>query len=188
MPWSISTQPAPDAEALDAVKDQVRERGDHFDAELTRIITESIRFVQEITNRQLMNATAVYTLERFPGGSAKLFLPPSPLVSVTSVTYTDTSDVSQTWSGSSYDTTTNTEPGYLRPVYNTSYPTDTRGRADVIVTYVVGYGTGWESVDPKAQRLVLMQAETLFRGTDWGELWNQTLSSVSVGDDPCVYV
>jgi len=188
MPWSISTQPAPDAEALEAIKDQVRERGDHFDAELTRILAESIRFVQDITHRQLMSATAVYTLERFPIGSTKLVLPPSPLSSVTSVTYTDRDDAPQTWSDTLYDVTINTEPGYLRPVYNGNYPSDARSRADVIVTYVAGYGAGWESIDPKAQRLVLMQAETLFRGTDWGDLWNHTLSSVMVGDDPCVYI
>ena len=115
MPWTIATQPELDPLALGSLKAQVRESSNVFDDELTRVLAEAVDIIQSVTHRQLINATAVFTRERFPVGSAKLVLPPSPLVSVTSVSYTDTDDASQTWSNTLYDVTINTEPGYLRP-------------------------------------------------------------------------
>ncbi len=191
MPWSIATQPVLDSAALEALKDQVRELSNAFDAELTRILREAVDSVQQITNRQLITADVVYTRERFPGGGQKLFLPPSPLVSVTAVKYTDTSDLQKTWASVNYQVVTNEEPGYLRPVFTSAggykaYPTDARSRADVVVEYKAGYGTTWSKVDPRVQRAVLLVAEQLYRPDPaMADFVRAALDQVLVGDELC---
>lgn len=186
MPWTIATQPELDPLALESLKSQVRELSNVFDDELTRVLAEAIDIIQSVTHRQLVNATAVFTRERFPVGSRKMVLPPSPLSSVTSVAYTDRDDASQTWSDTLYDVTTNTEPGYLRPIYNGNYPSDARSRSDVIVTYVAGHGTSWSTVDPRVQRAVILQAQQIYEpDRAMSDLLVQAIDHALVGDELC---
>lgn len=186
MPWTVATQPDLDPSALESLKSQVRESSNVFDDELTRVLAEAVDIIQSVTHRQLINATAVFTRERFPVGSAKLVLPPSPLVSVTSVAYTDGDDAGQTWSDTLYDVTTNTEPGYLRPVFNGNYPSDARSRSDVIVTYVTGFGISWSTVDARIQRAVILQAQMFYEPDKADtDLLKQSIDHAMVGDELC---
>lgn len=196
MTWSIASPPELDAGALEDLRLQVREAGTGFDDELTRNLNASVVYLQGNKNRQLLNATVVYTRERFPHShhhghhhhhghsSGRFYLPPSPLVSVTSVQYVDGDGATQTWLNSLYDVVINTEPGYLEPVHGETYPQNSR---DVTVTYVSGYGTTWGTVDEMVRQVVLMRAETFYRGTDWQGLLEQLTENVSVGDEFFAY-
>ncbi len=184
MSWSIASPPALDSKALEDFRLQVREASTAFDDELTRNLNAAVSVLQKELNRQFLNATAVYTRERFPPGKDHLFLPPSPLVSVTSLTYTDGDGNSQTWSNTLYDVIINQEPGWVEPVQDESYPQGTR---DVIVTYVSGYGATWGTVDDSIRQVVLMLAETFFRGTDWGDLMDHMRANAKVGDEFYAY-
>ena len=77
-----------------------------------------------------------------------ILIPRSPLQSITAITYTDNDDTAQTWASTNYDVITDAEPGYVRKKYSggqwANYPTN-RPR-DVIIEYVAGYGTDWESL------------------------------------------
>lgn len=187
MPWSIATPPTLDAQALQDLKQQVRELSNSFDDELTRKLNAAVEYIQGVANRQLLNATVVLTrerfprnTERFPRNSMRFYLPPSPLVSVTSVQYIDGSNISQTWNSSLYDVVINQEPGYLEPAWDETYPENSR---DIEVTYVSGYGTDWASVDQSVLQTVLMYADELYRGIDWGDLLRNQINHVMVGDD-----
>ena len=185
MTWS-ATQPALDAEALLAAKRQVRERGDSFDLEIFDKLTAAVLEIQQQVNRQLLTTTFKYRADRFPRGN--FFLPPAPLASVTTVTYLDTNGDLQTWDPAEYEVIADEEPGFLRPVYQMGYPSDARGdRAEVIVTYTSGYGMGWGSVAEDVQDVVLMRTETLYSGTDWGELYEHRLNSIRIGDEHFAY-
>lgn len=180
MNWSIAVQPALGAEALEEFRLQVREQSSAFDDELTRKLNAAVGYIQDVANRQLIDAIVVLTHKKFPHNNERLFLPPSPLLSVSSVQYVDGNNQSQTWNPSLYDVVTNEEPGFVEPAWNERYPDNAR---DVTVTYVSGYGTTWSSVDGSVIQTVLMKGEQLYRGTDWGELLTNQINHVMVGDD-----
>src|SRR5690606_26498646 len=140
--WSLKQTTAPTAEPL------TREEGKphcRIDADLTDedalldiYIAAARDRAEQRTGRQLMPATWKLYLDCFPSWIIRL--PRPPLVSVTSITYVDTSGVTQTLSSSLYEVDTASEPGRIVPAYGQSWPA-TRGEMnDVIVTYEAGYG------------------------------------------------
>lgn len=97
---------------------------------------------QRITGRRFVQAAFEKDLDEFPTGNLEL-LP--DLVSVASVTYTDSDDVSQTLSADDYTVKTTGFVGYIEPV--DSWPT---GATDVLVTFDAGYPVsgGGEATTP----------------------------------------
>lgn len=110
---------------------------------LTELLNAATSFCQrDISgNRQLMSATYDYKLSGFPNGR-KLWLPLPPLSSVTSVTYLDTSDASQTFSSSNYVVNrSDHNQGFIERKYSVSWPA-TSDRADAVtVRFVAGYAS-----------------------------------------------
>ena len=178
-----TAQPALPAAALTAFKEFVRELSTEFDTELTRALTAAVREIQQVSNRQLLNSTYTYRLDNFPN---RFYLPPYPLVSVTAITYLDTSGIRQEWTADNYDIITDTAPGYVRPVYEGTYP-EARARPEPIATYICGYGTTWNMVPEDVQTVVFMRGETIYRGTDWGEMYNERLNAIHTGDEHIAY-
>jgi uncharacterized phiE125 gp8 family phage protein len=87
------------------------------------------------TNRQLITATWQLTLDRFPVGNF-IYLPKPPIQSVTTINYTDSADVVQTFTDWTLDV--EKEPG---EVYRTeSWPAPKDIPSAVKITYVSGYG------------------------------------------------
>jgi len=116
-------------------------------------------YFENATNRQLITATWQFKVATFPNDGGDFILTVSPLQSVTSVTYVNTSDVVTTWDSSNYVVDTDSNVGRLRPAYNVDYPSDVRGYdQDVVVTFVAGYGDAASDVPDGALLAVKLLA------------------------------
>lgn len=98
------------------------------------------QWAEKKTKRAFVTQTWRMRLERFPINEC-IYFNPTPLQSVTSVSYVDINGVTQTWPNSRYIVSIDNQPGTLSLSYNELWP-DTQQQADAVtITYVVGYGT-----------------------------------------------
>lgn len=93
------------------------------------------------------------------GSMSVLVMPAPPLQSVTSITYVDTSGVSQTWGSGNYVVDSKSEPGRVMPAYGQSWPA-TRDHINVMtVRFVAGYGGAQQVPQPIKQAILLIVGE-----------------------------
>lgn len=140
---SLKQTGAPSVEPVTAtiLKDWLRVDGSDEDTLIGELAAGARAYFENATNRQLITATWQFKLDTFPNGGGDLILTVSPLQSVTSITYVNTSDVVTTWDAANYVVDTDSNVGRVRPAYNIDYPSDVRGYdQDVVVTFVAGYG------------------------------------------------
>ena len=99
--------------------------------------------------RALITQTWDLKLDGFPAATTRnpyavIEVPLPPLASVTSIAYIDANGATQTLTGADLtavaDTDTSSEPGQLRPVYGTSWPSTRLTPQAVTVRFVAGYG------------------------------------------------
>src|SRR3990167_2514541 len=131
------------------------------------VIPAARRYGETLTHRAFITQTWVLRLNGF-GCGAPVLLPRPPLVSVTSVAYTDSNGDAQTWSAGSTGYTLESPSGEhalhasIRPSYGESYPS-TRNIVDsVVLTYVAGYGAA-SAVPVGIKHGLLMLIEDLYR-------------------------
>lgn len=123
------------------------------DTYIATLIVAARRHVEQLTGRQLINATWRLSMERFP---EEIQLPYPPFSSLTSIAYTDANGTSQTMTSSEYESDTDTEPARIRPAWGYTWPSTRDVYRAVQVTYVAGYGTAGTSVP--ADILVYMKS------------------------------
>jgi len=130
------------------------------------LIPAARRYAETLTHRSFITQTWVLRLNGFGGGP--IYLPRPPLVSITSVAYTDTAGTSQTWTADADGYTLESPTGEhalhasIRPSYGVSAPS-TRDVVDsVVITYVAGYGAA-SAVPVGIKHGVLMLVEDLYR-------------------------
>src|SRR3990167_2799611 len=130
------------------------------------LIPAARRYAETLTHRSFITQTWVLRLNGFGGGP--ISLPRPPLVSITSVAYTDTAGTSQTWTAGADGYTLESPTGEhalhasIRPSYGVSAPS-TRDVVDsVVITYVAGYGAA-SAVPVGIKHGVLMLVEDLYR-------------------------
>lgn len=116
---------------------------------LQSLILVARRYVENATNRALIDRTIDWYFDWFPNKSYRwdypytqqpICVPYAPLVSVTSIKYTDTNSVQQTWDSSYYTVDTDSDEGRIYPVYGQYYPTDVQYISNaIVIRYVAGY-------------------------------------------------
>lgn len=117
------------------------------------------------TNRQLITATWEYKITNFPAG--EITLPISPVQSVTSITYVDNDDATQTWTASDYVVDTSNLPCRIRTAANKDYPSDNRGEPyDITITFVAGYGDAASDVPDGCKTAIKMLAANWFENRE----------------------
>jgi len=131
----------------------------YYDSQLDRLIDVARRRVEQDTRRSLVTQTHVLSMDTFPSNGI-IELPTAPVQSVTSVTYVDTADATQTFT--EYTLDSNNTPSRLVLNDGESFPTVRGHYDDVKVTYVSGYGSTVASVDPVAKFAILMLISHLF--------------------------
>tara|TARA_R110000744_G_scaffold52498_3_gene112492 strand:- start:2631 stop:3239 length:609 start_codon:yes stop_codon:yes gene_type:complete len=144
---ALSLTSAPETEPVTAAeaKDQLRVDVTDDDDWLNNFgIPTARRIAETFTHRALITQTWVLRLTGF--GGRPIYLPRPPLVSISTVAYTDSAGAAQAWaeSGTGYDLEQPTGEQALhasiRPAYGESYPS-TRNEVDAVaITYVAGYG------------------------------------------------
>ena len=132
------------------------------------VIPAARRYAETLTHRGFITQTWILRLNGF-GGGGPIYLPRPPLVSITTVTYTDTAGTAGTaWAASSTGYTLEQPSGdhalhaSIRPSYAQSYPS-TRDIVDsVVITYVAGYGAA-SAVPVGIKHGLFMVIEDLYR-------------------------
>ena len=96
-------------------------------------------------------------------GLAQILLPKSPISSVSSVTYYDSDNSSQTWSSSNYNVINpENQKGFIEIADGSSFPS-IYARADAItITFVSGYGASASDVPETIKQAVLLIIGNLY--------------------------
>lgn len=132
------------------------------DTYIATLILVATQCIEHETRRALINRSFTLQLEGFPA-DREIILPRSPLSSVTSVTYTDTSGATQTVSSGDYHTYSVNGVGRVMLKSTASWPsTQDTGNLDVSVNFTAGYGATSASVPVALKQAVLLQATHLY--------------------------
>ena len=127
---------------------------DAIDSDIALMVSAATEEVEGVIGRQIISATFELTLECFPD---VIRLPMGKTSSVSSVTYYDADDASQTLAGTEYALDAAREPAV---VYSTATNSDwpaTYERPDAVkVTYVAGYGANNTDVPAGLRVAILM--------------------------------
>lgn len=97
--------------------------------------------VELFLRRTLMKTTLRLTLDRFPcdGRGGVIRLPNPPLLSVSSITYTDNAGASQTVTDTDYLVDIYKEPGEIEPAFGKNWPSARDITGAVVVNFIAGY-------------------------------------------------
>jgi len=126
---------------------------------VSSLIDAATKYVEEITRRQFLNATYVWTLDRF---TSVLRPPRAPLSSVTSIAYTDTAGDSQTVTASDYVVDKASEPGRIVEAVGEVWPTTRQIIDAVTVTFIAGYGATAASTPEGIKAAIKLYVADLF--------------------------
>jgi uncharacterized phiE125 gp8 family phage protein len=104
---------------------------------ITMMIRSATKTAESITRKVMLTASLTHVLDCWP---AVIYLPKSPVQSVTSITYVDENGATQTLASDQYRTDLVSEPARITPAYDVTWPTIRNVTNAVTVTYVAGYG------------------------------------------------
>lgn len=160
--WTQTVAPTTKPLSLDEVKDFCQVEHGSDDQTLYALIDSATEYVQEYQWSQLITATWVQRMDRFPCGPIELH--PNPAASVTTVQYVDTGGTTQTLTVSTdYTVDLYRRPGIILPAYGTSWPA-TRGYInDVVITFTAGYGDA-SSVKREVKLAMLLMIKAWWDG------------------------
>ena len=137
---STTTPPTVEPVSVSAAKAHLLVTHDEQDTLIGEKITAAREYAETYTGRPLVVRTLALKLDAFP---SQIELPHPPLVSVSSITYTDSAGDTQTVSTDTYTADTAAEPGIVRLAYGQSWPSP-RGDANCItVSFVAGYAASF---------------------------------------------
>ncbi len=158
MSWSLTLDTAPAAEPITTAEAKTHARistGDD-DAYVGALITAARRLAETVLKRQLVTATWLLNLDRFPhdragdvssshhhglhGFRGEIEIPLPPLQSIGAINYIDTDGVSQLLAATEYQVDTDLEPGRVMPAFDKFWPSTRLVYNAVIVTFDAGYG------------------------------------------------
>lgn len=145
---------------------------------LNALITAAREAAESYTRRAFITQTLRLNLDGFPSKSLGwwdgvrdgaigteqsrvLELPRPPLQSVSSVTYFDTSDASQTFASSNYVVITDCEPGVVQLKTTQAWPVDLRSRNAVKIDFIAGYGAATD-VPMAIKRAILLEVASYY--------------------------
>lgn len=141
------------------------------DPYVTRLITAARERCEQVTWRQLVQATWDFYLDAFPSSERLIEVPKAPLSSVTHVKYYDTGGTLQTLTVTTdYTVHAPAGPrcrrGRVALAYGKSWPS-TREIADaVVVRFIAGYGATAASVPAMLRQAMLIDMGTLHEHRD----------------------
>lgn len=160
MPLAPVTAPAEEPLTLTEAKAHLRVTAADDDTYITTLIIVARQWAENVTRRALITQTWDLFLDKFPSmlsPGSMIEVPLPPLVSVTTVKYTDTDGVQQTLSASLYDVDINAERGRITPAYGEVWPSTRAEMNAVEIRIVAGYGaTAFVPVKIKQAMLLLI--------------------------------
>jgi uncharacterized phiE125 gp8 family phage protein len=132
--------PLMEAVALHELKAHLRVDFTDDDDYITAAGWAAREYIESRTGRTLFETTWEIVADQFPPGGCGLLLPmAAPLLSVTTIKYTDSGGAVTTWGSSNYLVNTDALPGIVTPVYGGTWPDYTSApTGSVRVRYVAG--------------------------------------------------
>lgn len=152
MTTRLITAPAALAVTLAEAKSNLRIDGTDMDALVTAWIEGVTSHAEHLMGGSIINQTWRTTLDTFPD-AIKLYNP--PIVSVSYVKYYDLDNVLQTLDPADYTVDIVSEPGYIVPAPDTTWPYTYDKINAVEVQYVAGYGAS-DTYTPKNIKLYIL--------------------------------
>lgn len=153
----ISTPPTLEPVTVDELRAHLRIDDSAYDNELSRLITAARKSCEAYLNRQLIDASYQLTVDYWP--AFPICLPIGPPDSVTSITYYDSSGVSQTWASSNYQVDSTGITGRIALASGATTPTLQTDRINAVtITFVAGYGATAASVPETVKQAILVLA------------------------------
>lgn len=140
MSLKLVTAPTVEPVTLAEAKDWARIDGTEEDGLISGLISSARSLSETFTRRSFINTSWRLSLDKFPSQNY-IVLPQTPLSSVTTLKYYDTSGVLQTYSSALYSVDTDSEPGRLILNPDGDWPNiQTDKLSAVQVNYISGYG------------------------------------------------
>lgn len=153
---SIDVQSTSEPLTLQEVKDHLRVTLSDEDGLITRLLRTALEYVQDATNKQLVETTYTYRRDTFPRGSRELKLPVGPVSEVLEVRYIDLAGNEQTMDEADYHASLDREPASVVPAYNEVWPAARRQRDAVAVQFTAGYGDPSDVPDRFKEAMLLL--------------------------------
>lgn len=167
--------------ALDEVKDHARIEDVAEESYVFSLIYAAIEKFEHDTGRKLITQTWDYVLDTFPD-SDTIYLPYSPLQSVTSVKYQDSDDAEQTLSSDYYTVDTDSMVGRIVLDADQTWPTINDDCVnEVVIRFVCGYGDNWDDVPDAARHAIR------FLVSHWYEAREPIIVGTSIARVPETY-
>lgn len=167
----VTTEPTSEPITLKEAKTHCHVDHNEEDQLITILIQAARETVEQETNRSLITQTRTMKLDYFPryqtsDGWGQIILPYGPVSSVSSITYVDENEASQTLSSSDYwtDFTSNIP----RVIVKNSWPGTFTMPNAVTVVYVAGYGSA-TSVPHKLISAIKILVKHLFDNREVGQ-------------------
>lgn len=141
-----------------------------YDSQFRFFIEAARESCEQFTGRQLMQATWRLNVDKWPCDGI-IYVPKSPLVSVTSVKYIDINGVQQTVSSADYDVDIRSEPGRIQPGFGKSWPTARIHQNSIEIIFVAGYAN--QVSIPAPLRLGMLHLISH---------WNENREAINIGN------
>jgi len=155
----VTDEPAAEPVLKADVKLQLRLDGTDSDTMIDNLILAARQAVEAILKKKLITTGVRVGFDILP---ALISLPLAPVSSITSVTYIDDDDVTQTLSSALYNTDLESEPARIAIDEDSSYPTPANRPGAVKVNYIVGYGATAADVPQAIKQAIISVAIDLF--------------------------
>lgn len=182
---SLVTAPTEEPLTLEAAKLHLREDGSEQDAIIQALIVTARRHAEEVTGRRLITQDWKETLDAFPCVSSRnrfaaIRLGLSPIQSVVSIKYIDTSGAEQTLSTDVYALRADRQPPEVALKFGQTWPV-ARDEPDAVrVTVRVGYGSEPSSVEEGIRTAMLIHLSAMY------EQREGVITGTIVADNPLV--
>jgi len=179
--WRVSAAPSVEPVSLAEATAHLRVDFQDDDAYIRALIVAAREQCELRTRAAFIAQTHILNLDHFPGavleealifGGDPIYLPRSPVLSVTSVQYVDDQGTLTVLPTAAYQTDIYSHTPRIKPAYGYTWPTTRAGVANAVtVTYQAGYGP-----DPDDVPEGIRQAIKILVGT-----WYENRESVAVG-------
>lgn len=171
--YNVTVEPTVEPLTLADFKAALRETTHDFDPELKRILVAARRKVENDTERKLCTQTVVMRMDDFPHGTHEIQIDLAPISAVSSITYVDRNEQTQTLSTDVYRVDLDSTPprivlndGSYFPSVEDDYPNA------VTITMTAGYG-GTADVPAEARLAVQLAGQMVWQDCDHGALQKQ---------------
>ena len=159
------TPPATEPLTANEVKQYLRIDGTDDDALISSFITQAREFCEDYQGKKYITQTLELILDEFPFDYSIDFRACSPIQSVTSVKYYDTSNTEYTLSSNDYIVDADSFVARIALAYNKSWPTiQLKPVNGVVIRFVAGYGNA-ASVPETFKQAMVAHIKILADGT-----------------------